>query len=467
MVFTSEIFLFIFLPITFFVYYLLPSKFKNIWLLIVSILFYAYKNVMFVFLMFLFMGFNYGASMTINYFNEKNKIKFSKITLVVTIISNVLLLYYFKYFQFTFNTLSDFLNWNFCINNIVIPIGISFYTFQGLSYVIDIYRKKINFNYNFFDFALYISFFPQLVAGPIIRYDSIENELSNKKLSIDGVASGLKRFIIGFFKKIVLADGMALIVNPIWNLSSFDLTISIAWFGVICYAFQIYFDFSGYSDMAIGLGKMFGFNIPENFNFPYVASSIKDFWRRWHISLSSWFRDYVYIPLGGNRKNKYLNIFIVFLLTGIWHGSGVNFILWGIWNALFMILDAILNNHLCKLNNNFFFKIIKRLSTLIIILLGWVLFRSNSFEQAIYYIESMFSNSNVYNPGFSINWFLTKYNFNILLVCIFLSLPISRKIYQKLSNYVLLENLLVIALFIISIMTLLTSGYTSFIYFQF
>ncbi len=232
--------------------------------------------------------------------------------LIFNIFINVLLLYFFKYFNFTIDIIENCLQKNLTLTDIILPVGISFYTFQAISYVVDVYRQKVDVQTNIFKFALYISFFPQLVAGPIVRYSDFQKNLEDNQSSIDDIVSGIKRFILGLAKKVILADGIAVVVDSIWILPSSDLTASIAWLGAISYAFQIYFDFSGYSDMAIGLGKIFGFHLPKNFNFPYMARTITDFWRRWHISLSEWFRDYVYIPLGGNKKNQLFNIFIVF-----------------------------------------------------------------------------------------------------------------------------------------------------------
>lgn len=327
MVFSSPLFLFIFLPIVIAGYYLINQKFRNVWLLLVSLFFYAWGEPVYIFLMI--------ASIIINYFSGLllskvlGEVK-RKIVLVCSILVNLSALAYFKYCGFFVRNVNDLFNVNIPIKEISLPIGISFYTFQGISYVVDVYRNNAKCQKNILNLGLYISFFPQLIAGPIVRYEDFEKQILNRKESSDKFYSGVRRFIIGFSKKILIADQLSTLADSVFSRNG--MSALAAWIGAVAFTLQIYFDFSGYSDMAIGLGKMFGFDISENFNYPYISKSIKEFWRRWHISLSTWFRDYVYIPLGGSRCKpirSYLNLIVVFLLTGLWHGASWNFVAWG------------------------------------------------------------------------------------------------------------------------------------------
>lgn len=289
------------------------------------------------------------ASMFINYCGARlvDRVKTQKsvnVVLSITVAANLLLLYYFKYFNFSVEVLNDLLKADIQINEVLLPIGISFFAFQGISYVIDVSQKDVPVQKSFSKFAMYISMFPQLVAGPIVRYKDIAREIDNRRVSLDDFTDGIQRFIIGLSKKVIIADTLAITADSIFGVSPSNNSISVAWLGIICYSLQIFFDFSGYSDMAIGMGRMLGFHFIENFNYPYISKSITEFWRRWHISLSSFFRDYIYIPLGGNRKHTYLNVAIVFLLTGIWHGAAYTFVLWGIWHGIFNIIEKILRD---------------------------------------------------------------------------------------------------------------------------
>lgn len=324
MVFSSTLFLFCFLPITLLVYYLVQDKYKNYWLLLVSLLFFGWSQPNYLWIIVLSIGINYIGALIVDYMS-----KFKKPLLILTIMANVLLLFYFKYFNFVLESINKIFDFNFEVLDIVLPIGISFFTFQGMSYVIDVYRKEVLVQKNILKLGLYIVLFPQLIAGPIVRYKDIAAEIDNRKTTLEDFSYGIERFVIGLGKKAIIANTMAVTADAIWNNGALNNSWITAWVGSISYTLQIYFDFSGYSDMAIGLGRMFGFHFNENFNLPYISQSISEFWRRWHISLSSWFKDYVYIPLGGNRKNVYLNLSIVFLLTGIWHGAAWHYVLWG------------------------------------------------------------------------------------------------------------------------------------------
>lgn len=337
MLFSSPVFLFLFLPFTLFIYYLLPSRFKNLFLLLVSLFFYTWGEKELVALIIISTLVDYSCGLIIK--NGRRKTG-----LALSIIFNVGLLAYFKYSDFVCTNIVDLLGLfsvsvdnAYAFSNIALPLGISFYTFQTMSYTIDVYRGEVEANSNIIDFATYVTLFPQLIAGPIVRYKSIKDQLSSRKVTTSLMSEGIERFVIGLTKKMLIANNCALLADNIFNLHGDDLSAGLAWLGVIAYSFQIYFDFSGYSDMAIGLGKLFGFNFPENFNYPYTARSIREFWKRWHMTLSSWFRDYLYIPLGGNQHGPtrtYINLFIVFLITGLWHGANWTFIIWGLFHGL-------------------------------------------------------------------------------------------------------------------------------------
>ena len=401
--------------------------------------------------------------------------------LIIGIVVNVLVLFIFKYLSFTINSLSEaaqmlgFNGWTF--KNIVLPVGISFYIFQSISYLVDIYRKDAPVQKSIKNLALYISMFPQLVAGPIVRYNSIAQDIERKReISFDVFILGLKIFIIGLAKKVLIANQMAVIADTMFAQDAAYLTALNAWIGALAYTFQIYFDFSGYSDMAIGLGLMIGFKFPLNFNYPYISYSITDFWRRWHISLSSWFRDYVYIPLGGNRvkiSRMYLNLLIVFIITGIWHGANWTFLVWGLFHGFFLVLEKFTG-----LNKIEKYKPFRWIITMVIVITAWVFFRADTIHDALLYIKAMFGfNSNgemlilselyLNNPAFYI----------LMIVGIIGSTPLIKKYFIKnidafnpvnVSEKVLyLQNIIIIAFFAAVYIMLANNTYNPFIYFRF
>ena len=390
MLFSSLTFLIIFLPVLLVIYYLIKEKYRNYILLIFSLIFYSWGEPKYILLMIISIIINYIMALLIDKFRKN-----SKSLLILTIIINIGLLIFFKYSNFFITTFNDLTNNNLKLLNIALPIGISFYTFQILSYVIDVYRKKVEVQNNIFLLGTYISFFPQLIAGPIVRYQSIEKQLKSRKHSVEKFSNGLRRFIIGLGKKVIIANNVAIIADTIFNTNNVgNYSYLVIIIGLISYTIQIYFDFSGYSDMAIGLGKMFGFEFDENFNYPYMAISITDFWSRWHISLSTWFKDYVYIPLGGNKcsKLKWIRNFLtVWLLTGLWHGASWNFVIWGLFYGIILLLEKM-----------YFGKILDKLPILIrwlfsfmIINIAWLIFRIEdlSLLKAIIYLISMLLNS--------------------------------------------------------------------------
>ena len=460
MVFSSSIFIFCFLPILFLFYFLLPNKCKNIVLLIFSLIFYAFGGVNYLFTMLLTVFISYLGGIFLQKFKNKNLILF------LTVGINLLFLIYFKYTGFILTNINNLFNTSISIPDIIMPIGISFYTFQSLSYVIDVYRGEVGVQKNYFLLLLYVSLFPQLVAGPIVRYKTVENEIKKRNTTVDDFCYGIERFILGLAKKVIIANQMGKLADIVFSGESF--TTPVVWLGAIAYMMQIYFDFSAYSDMAIGIGRIFGFKFLENFNFPYIAKSITDFWRRWHISLSTFFRDYVYIPLGGNKcskKRQIFNMSIVWLLTGLWHGASWNFVLWGIYYLVFLILEKfVFKNILEKIPS-----ILKHILTLLIIIIGWMLFRIENLNTFKDVIVSMF-NFNFSNIGMSeARIYIETYFLYFILAFIF-STPIYYIVCDKLKKYKAFEVIKyigLIILFIITIMFLAQSSYNPFIYFRF
>ena len=459
MLFSSELFLYYFLPIVIFTYFIiLPKKIKirNYFLLIASLCFYAWGEPIFVFLMMLSCLMNWIFGLWIDNYRI-----YAKYIMICMLIYNLSLLFIFKYLNFTSQTLVA-LGLNINLPTIILPIGISFFTFQSISYVIDVYRRKGKAQRNPINVGLYISLFPQLIAGPIVRYETIAKEIGDRNITKNGFTIGIERFIIGLSKKILLANNMAIIADHIFTITPNNLTLPLAWLGAITYTLQIYFDFSGYSDMAIGLGRIFGFHFLENFNYPYMAHSISDFWRRWHISLGSWFRDYVYIPLGGNRVNTrrlYLNLLIVWFLTGLWHGANWTFIIWGL--LYFLLLCFEKSTRLDTFSNK-----ATHLYTLFFIIIGWVIFRSNSIKDAYYYLSTMFDfNKLDITPIFTM--YMCEYKIEIILSLLF-SFSFLPQLYNKYIKPInILHTTMIFLLLLLSATYLAKDSYNPFIYFNF
>jgi len=467
MLFSSLSFIFMFLPICMLLYFISPKKIKNIILLVFSLIFYAWGEPKYILLMLITVFISYVGGLLIKYLENNKKKNIKKLVFIITILLIVSSLIYFKYTDFIINNINSIFKSNISLKNIVLPIGISFYTFQVLSYVIDLYRNKISVQKNFFNLALYISFFPQLIAGPIVTYETIEDQLENRKESFDKVIKGFERFIIGLGKKVIIANQMAIVADSFYNSQTIgEYSLFVIIIGVLAYTFQIYFDFSGYSDMAIGLGKIFGFEFLENFNYPYIAKNITDFWRRWHISLTTFFREYIYIPLGGNRVSKIrwiINLAIVWTLTGLWHGAAWNFVLWGIYYLILLILERTLLK-----------KIIDKIPywlgiilTFALVNLGWILFRVNNLSDIISILN--------HNSNIGITKFITS-NPGIVLallllpIAFFLSTNILKKVDDKLKNnriYNCFKKIVLIGIFVISISFLVSNMYNPFIYFRF
>ena len=430
MVFSSMTFIWIFLPILLFVYYISKEKYRNIILLIFSLIFYSWGEPKYIVLMLISILVNYIFGRILDKCNKK---KNKTIVLIFSIIFNLGLLVYFKYFNFIATNIDNIIGNNVIPNkNIVLPIGISFYTFQIMSYIIDLYRGDIKVQKNLLNLALYISFFPQLIAGPIVKYKDIDEQLQKRTVTIEKFSNGIKRFVYGLAKKVIFANTLAYIADTIFNSNIEFLNMPIAWLGAICYTLQIYFDFSGYSDMAIGLGKMFGFEFMENFNLPYISESITEFWRRWHISLSTWFKEYLYIPLGGNRKGKirtYINLLIVFFATGIWHGASWNFVVWGLFNGFFLVIERIKLKELLDKNK---LKFINHIYALLVIIFGWVLFRADTLKSALQYMKIMISPSKQL-VNFDTSLIINNRNIMMIIVVILFS-GILQTIFNKLKN---------------------------------
>ena len=482
MLFSSITFIYVFLPIVLFVYYVILKKFRklqNVFLLFSSLFFYAWGEPKFVLIMIGSIIVNWLFGIIIS--KIQTKIALRRVVLFLDIAFNLSILFVFKYLNFTCNVLNHFFQLKTNIPHIALPIGISFFTFQAMSYVIDVYRGKGKVQKNILNVGLYITLFPQLIAGPIVRYETIENEIENRKESLEDFGEGFARFIIGLSKKVLLANSFAIIADEAFGIKLLgggetlgSITVLHSWIGAIGYTLQIFFDFSGYSDMAIGLGKMFGFHFHENFNYPYISTSISEFWRRWHISLGSWFRDYVYIPLGGSRRGiirTLTNLFIVWLCTGIWHGANYTFIVWGLMYFVLISLEKLVS--LFKEKNTEKIIYIKWMYTMFFVITGWVIFRSESISYALAYIKSMFHlNGNLLLDNASIN--ILKHNTIILLLGVFFSTPLFKRFKEYLDkankNKVILnctKAALLICLFILSISSIASSSYNPFIYFNF
>lgn len=473
MLFSSLTFLFIFLPLVLLMYYISGRKLKNSVLLIFSLVFYAYGEPKYLIIMVVSIMVNYIIGLLVDRYRDRQIL--IKIILTTTVIINLGIIGYYKYTDFFIQNFNKLFNKSILVRNIAMPIGISFFTFQGLSYVIDIYRGNGKVQKNPLNVALYISLFPQLIAGPIVRYETIADQIHNRIETIEGFSFGIKRFILGLSKKILIANNIGLIADEVFNIMTPKLSVLLAWIGIVSYTGQIYFDFSGYSDMAIGLGYMFGFQFLENFNYPYISRSITEFWRRWHISLGTWFRDYVYIPLGGNRVSriKFLrNIFIVWFLTGLWHGAAWNFIVWGLYYGVILILEKLfVGKYINRL-----WKPFQHIYTMSIVIIGWVFFRSNSMIYARNYLFVMLGLRGQPLIDTQAIYYLIQYRY-AFIISIIAATPVCQFIRKKLKRisipyfentvFYVIEPILLIALFLLCIMYLINSTFNPFIYFRF
>ena len=463
MVFASITFLYYFLPMFLILYFVVPKKYKNIVLLIFSIIFYFYGEPKYILLMLVEVLFSYFMTLSL----EKNK---SKSLLGVIISFHIFLLCVFKYFNFIITNINSIFDGNISLLNIVLPIGISFYTFQIISYEVDVYRGKVKASKSLIDYMTYVFLFPQLIAGPIVRYETVSKELKSRKVTLEDFSYGVNRFIIGLFKKVVIANNIGELCN-ILNSSS-EVSVLLYWILGISYMLQIYFDFSGYSDIAIGIGRMIGFKFPENFNYPYIADSVTDFWRRWHMTLSSWFRDYVYIPLGGNRVStlKHIrNILVVWMLTGLWHGASWNFIIWGMYFGVILIIEKyFLNKILEKLP-----RVIRNIYAMFIVMISFIIFSSDDMSSALTVIKGLFSFSSLKFSNDFIIYYIRSYGV-ILIGGLVLCTPLIKNVINKLRenkilNYIIniFEVIILVLVLVIITSMLIDSSYNPFLYFRF
>ena len=468
MTFSEPIFLFFFFPITYIIYRLLPSlTWKNAWLAVASLVFFSFGQLPYVLLLLasVFINFLFGLWL-------QSGLPRKKLAIALAVLMNLGLMCTFKYLDFLLSSWNYITGSSLPLPGIVLPIGISFYTFQGLSYIIDIYRDPGSGTHSFWKLLLYIAFFPQLIAGPIVIYHDISRQIEQRRLLPELTLSGLERFIGGLGKKLLLADTMAVVADGIFNMDGSTLDARLAWLGAICYTLQIYFDFSGYSDMAIGLGRMFGFQFLENFNLPYTARSIKEFWRRWHISLSSWFKNYLYIPLGGNRKGQArtaLNRFLVFFTTGLWHGANWTFVLWGLWHGLFSVLEnaGVIPKRLCR-------SPLGHLYTMLVVVLGFTLFRADTLSSALSMFSAMFTGFTFRPEGtLALIALLDVRTVFMLIVAILFAAGLPQRLVARLEQGAFalqtaqVKTALYVVLFCVSLLTVVSTTFSPFIYFQF
>lgn len=460
MVFSSPIFLFQFLPLTLAVYYLAGTQFRNAVLTVASLLFYAWGEPRNVLVMLASIVLNYVLGLLL----ERSRTTFGKrLCLLLAVCADLGILFYFKYFNFFVDNLNGLFALNIAAARIALPIGISFYTFQIMSYVIDVHRGEVKAQRSIVSLAMYISMFPQLIAGPIVRYSDVEKQIVHRELSVDKFYSGLLVFMTGFIKKVLIADQLAPLADAAF--SSIGVSCWLSWLGLVAYALQIYYDFSGYSDMAIGLGRMLGFEFMQNFNYPYISRSVREFWRRWHISLSTWFRDYVYIPLGGSRRGSwrtYVNLLITFFLTGFWHGASYNFIVWGLYFGVFLIAERFWGDKLSALPLP-----LQHLYALAVVLFGWIFFRAETLGAAVLYWRSLFV------PGtgdmLSLLRVLTPQSFLFMTMGIVFACPLDSL--RKKSDACALLRIcrvpVLFFLFLLAILFMTGTGFSPFLYFRF
>jgi alginate O-acetyltransferase complex protein AlgI len=473
LVFSSAVFLFYFLPVVLIIYFLFRKNIvvQNLILFFASFIFYFWGEKQYTILVLASILFNYVMGIGI----DRQKQPYKKWLLAFAVTANLAMLLYYKYLGFVLQNIGGITGNEHLADEALqmhLPLGISFFTFHGLTYVIDIYRRDAHVSHNPLNTGLYTLFFPQLIAGPIIRYKDIDEQLTARQVTRQRIYHGIQRFILGFAKKLLIANTVGAIADQIYSTPPIHMSAQMLWLAALCYSLQIYFDFSGYSDMAIGLAKIFGFDFLENFNFPYSARSIRDFWRRWHISLSNFFRDYVYIPLGGNRKGKfrnYLNLFIVFFLTGFWHGASWNYVIWGMYHGLFLILERIwLHKILDRVP-----KLLQHLYTLFVVMVGWVFFRLEDFGLMVTVLKKMFLIERGYQFVYSMRFFLSNYHILVILTGILFSFPVYRYFRSKPfvnpanTSLRLAYDCSLLGIFILSLSVMASTTFNPFIYFRF
>ena len=471
MLFSSPTFIYLFLPIVILLYYVLKKwrTAQNVFLLIASLIFYAWGEPKIVLVMIGSIVVNWLMGFLVD--RKRENTKAARLIIVLDIVFNLGLLFVFKYLNFTGDIIKGITGLDLKIPRIALPIGISFFTFQAMSYVIDVYRQKGEAQKNPLYVGLYISFFPQLIAGPIVRYETIAEEIRNRKETWNDFLDGFARFVVGLSKKVLLANSFAFLADQAFDVikGGGSISVMMGWLGAVAYAFQIFFDFSGYSDMAIGMGRMFGFHFLENFDYPYISTSVTEFWRRWHISLGTWFRDYLYIPLGGSRCGKarnIFNLFVVWALTGLWHGANLTFVVWGLMYFVLLVIEK--TTGLDKKQGKVL-KVFKWLYTMLFVVLGWIIFRSESIQSAWVYLKSVFGlNGNLFADGVFSGWFVQ--NLILLVIGAVLSTPVARILSEKMKDrtaFRILKAVFLTGLLVLSLASLVSNSYNPFIYFNF
>lgn len=470
MLFTSITFIYIFLPITILIYYLLPKReIRNTVLFLLSLFFYAWGEPTFVLVMIGSIIMNWCFGLLVAKSAEKKALV--RFVVIISVVANLSIIFIFKYLNFTVENLNLLFHGKIVVPEIALPIGISFFTFQAVSYVIDVYRGNGKAQKNLINVGLYISFFPQLIAGPIVRYETVAEQIKNRKETFSMFCDGVLYFVRGFCKKILLANNMAVVADRAFGTDLAELSVAFAWIGAVAYTFQIFFDFSGYSDMAIGLGKMFGFEFLPNFNYPYISTSISEFWRRWHISLGTWFRDYVYFPLGGSRVKSRVrlvfNLFVVWILTGIWHGANWTFVCWGLMYFVLITMEKLTGLDKREAASwGSAVNLCRYCYTILFVILGWVLFRADNIGQAFHYMKTMFGMGGCGGYDYLAKFYFMEYGV-FFMACIVCSVPVAGKIKQKFSKVENVKYLLYGMLFLISLTYIIKGSYNPFIYFNF
>ncbi len=468
MLFSSMTFLFVFMPILAVIYFFSRKEIKNYVLLIASIIFYAWGEPRYLAIMIITIIVNYFGALLLEVPSLQNK---RRLILGLTVLADLSFLFYFKYFNFVIDNLNAVLAADFTFIDVIMPIGISFYTFQAMSYLIDVYRGEVSAQKDIYKLALFIVLFPQLVAGPIVKYHDVCAQIDDREIRFDKVIYGLKRFIMGLAKKVLIANTLAVVADKVFAQAPESLSWGISWIGTAAYCLQLYFDFSGYSDMAIGLGMIFGFRFLENFNYPYISKSITEFWRRWHISLATWFKQYLYIPLGGNRISPfrtYVNLFVIFLVTGIWHGAAWTYILWGVWNGIFIVWERFTGWGKDS-SDKWWLSFIRHFYALSVIITGMVIFRSPSVAYAYAYLQKML-HINIADNLPNYDYGLTNKFLLMLIIGFLCAVPLFRRILEVPYERKILRsviNIWLFVLFILSTASLAGATYNPFIYFRF
>lgn len=462
MVFSSILFLYYFLPLVLVCYFVSPKCMKNTVLFVSSLIFYAWGEPVYIFLMLFSIAFNYFAVLLMDKFG--NRLWIRRLFLIIAVTADLGILGFYKYMGYGVSVINSVFHTSFKTTAVTLPVGISFYTFQIISYVIDVYRKNASAQKNFISIGTYITLFPQLIAGPIVRYTSIDEQLNKRRVTASSFLRGVGTFCIGLSKKVLLANNIGIIWETVKQ--SADKSVLGAWLGIIAFALQIYYDFSGYSDMAVGLGRMFGFEFSENFNYPYISKSITEFWRRWHISLGTWFKEYLYFPLGGSRKGALrtcINLIIVWFCTGLWHGASSNFVVWGLYYGIILIIEKLfLIKYLRKLP-----KFIAHIYALVLVIVGWALFECGNIAEALSYIKVMFGGAQLTNESF---WYNLRLGISMLVIGIIGAFPFMRGLFYKMftgkTRYLVTAVLSALSL-VVCTAYLLDSAYNPFLYFRF